>query len=252
MAAISLSGPVADRFRPRGDLTRNDRCLLGQPGANTSMMFRRRRRTAILALLLLAAFATAAIRPLRDPLLRAAGWALVADEPVTSADVIVLTLDSGGAGALEAADLVQSGVAKRIAVFNDPPSDEDREFMRRGIPYEDAAARQIRRLKSLGVTDVVQIAGIDGTEGEGKVLPSWCDQQQLKSIVVVGTRDHTRRLQRVLERAMDGHSTRVTIRSARYSMFDPDRWWESRGGARIELIELQKLLLDFVVHPLSF
>ena len=215
-------------------------------------MLRRRRLAAVLLLAVLAVFAIVAVRPIREPVLRAAGWALVVDEPVTSADVIVLSLDSGGAGALEGADLVHSGVAKRVAVFMDPPTDEDREFIRRGLPYEDAAARQIRQLRSLGVTDVEQIARISGTEGEGQVLPSWCDQHQLRSIVVVATKDHTRRLRRVLERAMEGHPTRVTIRSARYSRFDPDRWWESRGGVRIEIIELQKLLLDVALHPMLF
>src|SRR5262245_57894923 len=60
-------------------------------------------------------------------------------------------------GALEAADLVQSGIATRVAVFADPPSGEDHEFIRRGLPYEDAAARQIDQLKWLGVTDVVPV-----------------------------------------------------------------------------------------------
>ena len=31
---------------------------------------------------------------------------------------------------------------------------------------------------------------------------------------------------------MKGHPTRVTVRSARYSSFDPDRWWETRAGVR--------------------
>jgi hypothetical protein len=95
--------------------------------------------------LALAAFAIVAIRSLREPVLRAAGLALVVNnEPVAPADIIVLTIDSGGAGALEAADLVQSGVSKRVAVFEDPPSREGSEFIRRGFPYEDQAARQIR------------------------------------------------------------------------------------------------------------
>ena len=112
----------------------------------------------ILAGLALAAFAVVAIRSLREPVLRAAGWALVATEPAAPAEVIVLTIDSRDAGeVLDAADLVQSGVAKRVAVFEDPPSGEDLEFIRRGLPYEDAAARQILHLKMLGVTDVVQI-----------------------------------------------------------------------------------------------
>jgi len=208
---------------------------------------------AILAALALAVFAIIAIPSLREPVLRAAGWALVTkNEPVAPADVIVLSIDSGGAGALEAADLVHSGVSKRVAVFADPPSGEDYEFIRRGLPYEDAAGRQTRQLRTLGVTDVVQIPKVEGTESEGQELPQWSDEKHLRSIVVVATKDHSRRLRRVLDRAMKGHPTHVTVRAARYSNFDPDRWWETRGGVRIEIVELQKLLLDFVLHPLSF
>jgi hypothetical protein len=190
---------------------------------------------------------------LREPVLRAAGWALVVNDPVAPADIIIVSLDSGGAGALEAADLVQSGIATRVAVFMDPPSGEDHEFIRRGLPYEDASARQIRQLRSLGVKDVLQIARTDvGSEGEGQALPSWCDERQLRSIVFVAAKDHSRRLRRVLERVMKGHPTRVTVQPARYSSFDPDRWWETRGGVRTELVEFQKLLLDVVLHPMSF
>jgi hypothetical protein len=205
-------------------------------------------------LVMVAALATAivAVPSIREPVLRAAGWALVADEPITSADIIVISIDSGGAGALEAADLVKSGIATRVAVFTDPPSGEDHEFIRRGLPYEDASARQIRQLRWLGVTDVVQIPRPEsGTEGEAQVLPPWCDQHQFRSIVFVAARDHSRRLRSVLNRAMKGHSTRVMVQAARYSSFDPDRWWETRDGIRTEIVELQKLFLEVVLHPLS-
>jgi hypothetical protein len=201
----------------------------------------------------LATAATVAVPSIREPVLRAAGWVLVVDEPVAPAEIIIVAPDSGGAGALEAADLVQGGVATRVAVFADPPTAEDHEFMRRGLPYEDEAARQIRQLRSLGVTDVVQIPRTEvGTEGEGQVLPLWCDQHQFRSIVFVAARDHSRRLRRVLDRAMKDHATRVTVQPARYSSFDPDRWWETRVGIRTEIVELQKLLLEAVLHPISF
>jgi hypothetical protein len=217
-----------------------------------SMIFRRPTWALILVVLAFAVVAVVVIRPLREPVLRAAGWALVVNKPLAPADVIVLALDSGGAGALEAADLVHSGISKRVAVFEDPPSGVDYEFIRRGLPYEDAEARQIRQLRSLGVTDIVQISRIDGTEAEGQVLPPWCDEHHLRSIVVVATKDHTRRLQRVLDRGMKGHPTHVTVQSSRYSSFDPDRWWKTHGGVRTEIVELQKLLLDVVLHPMSF
>ena len=124
----------------------------------------------------LAASAIVAVPSVRETVLRTAGWALVVNEPVVPADIIVISSDSGGAGTLEAADLVQSGIATRVAVFADPPSGDDHEFIRRGLPYEDRAARQIRQLRWLGVTDVVQIPRTDiGTQGEAQVLPAWCD-----------------------------------------------------------------------------
>lgn len=219
---------------------------------NRSRILRWPRWASILVALALSAFAIVAIRSLREPILRAAGWVLVVNEPVAPADIIVLSVDSGPAGALEAADLVQSGISKRVAVFMDPPSAEDQEFIRRGLPYEDdERARQIRRLSLLGVTDVVQISRVDGSEAEGEVLPAWCDEHQLRSIVFVATKDHSQRLRRVLDRVMKGHRTHVTVQPARYSSFDPDRWWETRGGIRTEAIELQKLLLDVALHPMS-
>ena len=201
----------------------------------------------------LAAVAIVATPFLREPLLRAAGWLLVVDEPVAPADIIVLAPDSGGAGALQAADLVHGGIATRVAVFTDPPSGEDLEFIRRGLPYEDLAARQIRQLGWLGVTDVVKIPRDEvGTGGEGQVLAPWCDQQQVRSVVVVASRDHSRRLRRVLDRDMKGHAVHVTVQAEHFSNFDPDRWWETRTGIRTEIIEFEKLVLDVVLHPFSF
>lgn len=185
-------------------------------------------------------------------LLRTAGWALVRDDAVEPAEIIVLASDTDGAEVLEAADLLHSRIATRVAVFTDPPDEVDREFIRRGVPYEDAAAKSIRQLRSLGVETIEQIPrAVAGTEDEGRVLPHWCDQRQIRSIIVVINSDHSRRIGRVLHRAMEGHRTRVTIRSARYSQFAPDRWWQTRDGIRTGIVEFQKLLLDLARHPLS-
>jgi hypothetical protein len=201
----------------------------------------------------LAAAIIVAVPLVREPVLRAAGGALVVNEPLGPADIIVVSLDSGGAGTLEAADLVKGGIATRVAIFTDPPSGEDLEFVRRGLPYEDASARQIRQLSSLAVTDVVQIPRTEaGTEGEGEVLPAWCDQHRFRSVVFVVARDHARRIRRMLDRVMKDHPTRVMVQPARYSSFDPDRWWQTRGGIRTEIMESQKLVIDVILHPLSF
>jgi hypothetical protein len=200
--------------------------------------------------LALVAGAIVSVRTVREPVLRAAGWALLADEPVAAADAIVVSADSDGSGALEAAELVKSGIATRVAVFTDPPVAEDLEFIRRGLPYEHESGRQIRQLGWLGVSDVEQIPRPEaGTEGEGQALPAWCDQHGFRSIVFVAAKDHSRRTRRVLDRSMKGHPTHVMVQPEHYSSFDPERWWESRTGIRTEIIELQKLGLDIIRHP---
>jgi len=217
------------------------------------MIVRWPRRVRLAAVVLLAGVVVVGVPAIREPLLRAAGWALVFDEPVEPADIVVVTVDADGAGVLEAADLVHGRIAPRVAVFAGPPDAADREFFRRGVPYEDAATRSLRQLAALGVSASERIPGtVAGTEDEGRVLPEWCAKHQFRTIIVVGTRDHTRRLHRVLRRAMRGYLTRVIIRAARYSDFDPDQWWNTRGGIRTEIGELQKLLVDIVRYPLSW
>jgi hypothetical protein len=198
----------------------------------------------------LAAAAVISIPSVRDRVLRAAGWALIFKEPMAPADIIVV-LGTSRAVVLEAADLVQSGIGTRVAVFADPPSGEDHEFIRRGLPYDDKSATQVSHLKWLGVTDVVQIPRTEH-ETEDEVLTQWCDQHQFRSIVLVVPSDRSRRLRRVLDRIMKGHPTRVMVQPARYSSFDPDRWWKTRDSIRTEIVEFQKLVIEVVLHPMSF
>ena len=204
--------------------------------------------TLFLVVVALAAAAVTAIPSVRGPILRAAGWALIFKEPMAPTDIIVV-FGYSRAAALEATDLVQSGIATRVAVFADPPSGEDHEFIRRGLPYDDESATQVGRLRRLGMTEVMQIPRT-GDETEDEVLPQWCDEHQFRSIVLVVPSERSRRLRRVLDRVMKGHPTRVTVQPARYSNFDPDRWWKTRDGIRTEIVEFQKLVMEVVQHPI--
>jgi hypothetical protein len=205
----------------------------------------------VAALALVSALAIGAML-FRQPLLRMVGRMLVVSSQIETADVIVVAIDAGVAGALEAADLVHRGVAPRVAVFGDPEDTVQREFARRGIPYEDEAAVLIRHLGLLGVKESERIpTDVVGTDNEAEVLPRWCDERRFRSIIVVTNADHSRRLRRVLHRSMKGSSTKFVVYPSRYSTFDPDRWWTTRGNTRTTIVESEKLLLDILLHPIS-
>ena len=183
---------------------------------------------------------------------RAMGRALIAEDPLETADVIVVPEWTLSAGALEAADLVHRGIAPSVLVLVKPEEPSTRELVRRGILSAHQSMWLVGLLGQLGVQTVDQIEGSDGgTRAEASALAAWCLQRRVGTIIVITTLDHSRRVSRVLRRSMRGGDTKVIVRSTRYARFDPERWWETRDSVRTEIVELQKLLVDFVSHPLS-
>jgi uncharacterized SAM-binding protein YcdF (DUF218 family) len=190
---------------------------------------------------------------LRKSVLREIGWALVMNNAVPkSADVIVLSIDSKYPAVLTAADLFHQGVAPKVALFANPTQPWEQEFVHRGVSFVSEENELAGYLDKLGVKQVEIVPrSVAGSEDEATALPSWCDQHNFRSLVIVTTPDHSRRLGRILRRAMNGRSVLISIQSAQYSGFDPDHWWESRGGVRIVIVEVQKLVLDMLVHPID-
>jgi len=217
-------------------------------------LFRDLKRSArwaviLLSVVTLATLITAGVPALRVSVLRAAGWALVAEDAPAKADVIVISSDALAAGFLEAADLVHAGFATRVAIFERPTSKISRELIRRGAETMDLNAVSMRLLRELGVTDIMMIPPVVGTVDEGYVLQRWCIANSIHSILFVSVPDHSRRTRRVLGRTVAQRGIKVMVRYTRWAEFDPDSWWHSRGGQRTQVVESQKLLVDLVTHP---
>ena len=108
---------------------------------------------------------------------------------------------------------------------------------------------------------VLAVAGVDqasvsqldvgggGTTAETAVLRRWSSQEHFASLIVVTSRHHSARVRRALEREFEDERTRVAVRIARQDPFDPAQWWTRRNSLRIGIVELQKLMLDYVSHP---
>jgi hypothetical protein len=187
----------------------------------------------------------------RVSLLRAAGWALVASDRLEPADVIVISVDAGTAGVLEAADLARLGIARRVAVFNNFVTGADRELSRRGVTYQDSATVSIEQLRALGIPAQAIAPAVSGSEDEGPALARWCTEQHVRRLVFISKSDHSRRTRRILRRALEPLDVEIIEQPSRYSSFEPDAWWRTRDGVRTELTESQKLAWDLLRHPFS-
>ncbi|HZO21900.1 MAG TPA: hypothetical protein VFB37_05290 [Steroidobacteraceae bacterium] len=211
------------------------------------------RWVVILSVLVLLIGILLAIAPVRHALLRGAGHALVKNDRIEPADVIVIAADARAVGALEAADLVREGISRRIALFFYEPDRADRELARRGAPTVDLNTLTLEQLHAMQVHAAIEVipGSIAGTTDEGEILGRWCRERSIRTLLFVSTTDHSRRARRVLNRALADYGTRVIVHASRYSSFDPDSWWQSRDGRRTELTESEKLLLDLLRHPFS-
>jgi hypothetical protein len=176
------------------------------------------------------------------PLLRAVGEALVVDEPVQNADVIVIAADALEEGVMEAAALANNGIAPRVAVFT---------FGSR--PRRGPTARAVAALNRYGVAVVEQIpTPVTGTTDSVPVLLAWCRLRGFHTVVMIATSDHSRRVRRVLDRTIgDSRDVRVGVRVARPFTLSPDEWWVHGGEIYRVMVEVPKLLVDVARHPRS-
>jgi hypothetical protein len=206
----------------------------------------RRRR---LRLLLVAAAVICASSALTPSIGRSIGGVLVATDVLEAAEVIVVPGWTHESGALEAADLYKRRIASRVAVLEPAPVPSRQELIRRGV-VATGDAWVVSLMKRLGVQTIEVIPGYStGTDADGKLIASWLEQNRLRSAVVIATSEHSRRLRRIMHRALEDKAASVLVVSARFSTYEPDCWWKTRAGVRTTVIELQKLLLDIVTHP---
>jgi uncharacterized SAM-binding protein YcdF (DUF218 family) len=176
----------------------------------------------LLALLLLACFVFV-IYLARHPLLRLAGGFWVVDDRPAYADAIVILGDDNynGDRAARAAELFKAGWAPRIVASG--------RFLR---PYVSITDLEEHDLKNDGVPEQAIVRfqhRAQNTREEAAALRRLILQQGWKRILLVTSNYHTRRSRYICRRTFPA-GTVLRVVPARDSEYDPDHWWEVRGG----------------------
>jgi uncharacterized SAM-binding protein YcdF (DUF218 family) len=191
-----------------------------------------------------AAFILAPLLLLSFVLLRGLGSWLVVQDPLDRADAIVVLGGTMYERQMEAVDLYKEGWAPKIYVLRELADWGEVELIARGIPYTRTVDLQIDTIKKLGVPadsiGVLEAAG--STAEEAQHVLRLATEQRFGKVIVVTSKQHTRRARLVMNRRLPPAGVTAIIRASRYDRSDTDAWWRNRSTLRFTLFETQRLL----------
>ena len=193
------------------------------------------RRGALIAapILLIAVFAAP----------RAGRWLVIAD-PLEKSDAIVVLGGTMYERQLEAVDLLNEQWAPRIYLFREIADWGEAALIERGVPYLRAVDVQVDAMLKLGVAqDAIHVLDqANSTAQESTYVRDLATREKFSRLIVVTSKQHTRRTRMVMRRRLEPLGVEVIVRPSRYDRADVDRWWANRGTLRFTLFEMQRLM----------
>jgi uncharacterized SAM-binding protein YcdF (DUF218 family) len=208
---------------------------------------RSRARLAIVAVVLGASMLVTAAWSMRRAIACMVGRAVVAEDPVARADLVVLSNADVRSAAFEAAALYRAGNAARIGLlpWERDPLDERIRSMGVTYPTYTELAAQIMQREGVPSTALVVLpAAVDGTGAEARAVAAYVHDAGIASVTYVTARSHTARARRLLRREI-GPDVHVSVRAARDDPFRADGWWCRRATARELALEYVRWAVEW-------
>lgn len=215
------------------------------PSFAASIFAPRNRRRLILAAMACAFLALALIA------FFGVGRWLVVEDPLGNARAIAVLTGGLPVRALEAAKLYRQGYAPEVWLTHASEPGESLEAM--GIPFEGEEVYNARVLIHQGVPAAaihVLEPPIVNTADEVRVIGKAFEQEKYRSVILVTTKPHTRRV-RLLWRRLAPGDCRAIVRAASDDPFDPRHWWRSTGDALDVVREVLGLMNAWAGLPLT-
>jgi uncharacterized SAM-binding protein YcdF (DUF218 family) len=197
------------------------------------------KRFLIRASLLLAPFLI--ISALAFP--RLGAWLVVAD-PLQKADAAIVLGGTRYERPMEAVELYKEGWVPRIYLFQEIGDWGEALLVERNFPYTREVDLQIEVMGRLGVPrEAIDIlARANSTADEADHVLALVTREQFSRVIIVTSKQHTRRARLVMNRTMNPAGVSIVVRPSRYDRSDVDRWWANRSTLRFTLFETQRLL----------
>jgi uncharacterized SAM-binding protein YcdF (DUF218 family) len=174
---------------------------------------------------------------------RLGAWLVVAD-PLQKADAIVVLGGTMYERPMEAVELYKEGWASRIYLVRQIADWGEALLVERNFQYTREVDLQIEVMGRLGVPrEVIGIlAQANSTAEEADQVLALVTREKFSRVIVVTSKQHTRRARLVMNRKVNPAGVAVIVRASRFDRSDVDRWWTNRSTLRFTLFEIQRLL----------
>ena len=185
----------------------------------------------------------------RNRYLPYAGNFLVVEDSLEKADAIFVFGGSIPNRIIEAVDIYNQGFAPLIIISKYPKPEGNKYLEEKGITYPEGHDINKSIALSLGIPEshiLITNNRAGSTFEELILLNEYCLENNIKKIILVSTKSHTKRISKIF---MDIAGDKIigVVRYTKYDSYNPDRWWNDRHSLRQTLFEYQKLLHHLVV-----
>ena len=180
--------------------------------------------------------------------LRGLGSFLVYEDPLEKADAIMILGGTMYDRQLEAVDLYKGGWAPRLFVLREVSEWGEVELMNRGIGHLRVVDMQVDVMERLGVPRdrITILEPADSTAQEADILRDLALGEKFTRVIIVSSKQHTRRAWLVMNRRMRKIGVQVIVRASHYDRANVDRWWTERSTLRFTLFETQRLFAYWI------
>jgi hypothetical protein len=203
----------------------------------------------VIVVFVLGLAAVAVVPPARRAVLTGIGQHLSATDAPGAADLIAMDVESGFAGAIKVGDLYREHKSAAVAVLVPKETSLDDALRSRHIVLPDTMTEVLTQL-GIPKHAVVQIpAGEGGTTETTAALAGWSRANPTGRVIVVVGPSHGRRYGRTLRRVWPAGHPAPRVVTTQYALFRANDWWQSRTTLREGLVEVEKLFLDYLLHP---
>ncbi len=177
----------------------------------------------------------------RIPILRSVHDAIVYQDSLSKADIIVVLSGSTYDRANEAMNIYQAGWASKILCTG---ANIPLEMKALDLDLTEADLCRMR-LKNHGIpsADIITLPLGTSTHEEAEAVLRYCLKHGIKSCIVVSTRFHTLRTKKVFKQLFAGHGINTTIRGSYSTNYDEQFWWKQEYGLITTVNEYCKMLV---------